>query len=69
MATVDLLPAYAWRCTCGRMNFEIAAIHEPTAAQRAKSDANDTGQWITCPDKVACRRCGDTYDAKHFLEP
>lgn len=62
----ELRPAWAWVCDeCGGENFCRAVVAELSDEDREEVEeehgveSGRTGDWVTTPDDVWCRHCGE----------
>jgi hypothetical protein len=70
---VEMRIAYVWDCeNCGTENFERAVVYEFSPEEIADAIADgdselaQTGNWMTHPNHVKCRKCSAEFAAKHF---
>lgn len=73
---VEMRCAYEWTCPeCGTDNFERAIVAELSEEDRSELldeagiDDIATGDFVTRPDEVTCRRCRQEFEAEDFPGP
>ena len=69
----ELRLAYSWDCDeCGAENFERSIVYELSPEEKAELEEMDevaeTGNWISHPERVTCKKCGAEFEAHHFKE-
>lgn len=72
--TVELRTAYAFDCEeCGTENFVRATVHEfsPEETDELREEhgvEGETGDWVSVPETVTCRKCGCEFRTQDMHE-
>jgi len=72
---VELVPAWLWTCdNCGRDNFERSVVAELSAEemdelkQEHGVEEFHEGDFLSAPEQVCCKGCGEEFQTKEFRE-
>lgn len=73
--SVELVPAFVWTCPkCGVDKFERAILVELSAEEMEELqeeqgvEPEETGSFLTSPQKVTCDKCKQTFPTVEFYE-